>query len=80
MSGFSTPGEERPAELLRRCAAVLEAKHPKNTAWLLFDNQSVLAHVAWCGVIIVTDQATGKRLVQSMPGQPHVVDTRPRQT
>lgn len=57
-------------EALRMAAARLEARHPKNVTEFEHGNRQLLAHVAWCGVVVVTDKATGERIVQSLPGQP----------
>ncbi len=74
MSRGSTPGEQWPEALLCKAAAELEARHPKNVCWLDFYGQQVVAHVAWCGVVVLTDRTTGQRLGQSKPGQPAVLD------
>lgn len=57
-------------QALCMAAARLEARHPKNVTEFEHCNRPLVAHVAWCGVVVVTDQATGERIVQSLPGRP----------
>ena len=61
-------------EALRMAAARLAARHPKNVTWFQHCNRQLQAHVAWCGVVVVVDQATGEHIVQSLPGQPTTPD------
>jgi hypothetical protein len=67
------PQPER-LQALRMAAARLAARHPKNVTEFEHCKRQLLAHVAWRGVVVVVDKATGEQIVRSLPGQPAMPD------